>query len=147
MFNPTKQFQFSLEIDGLEQLLVQEMTLPDYTVDEVEHGEGNVIFRTPGMARFGDITLSKLMKGANPDSFVDDLIRQVQDWQTGGGQPPQVYLKTLVVRVKDNTGATIKSYEFTDCWIKQKTGISLSRTTSDNIMEEAVLVCNGYREF
>jgi phage tail-like protein len=147
MYNPTKQFQYAVEVDGLEQLLAQELSLPDYTVDEVEHGEGNTIYRTPGMARFGDLTLSKLMKGANPDSFVDNLIRQVQDWQTGGGQSPQIYLKTMIVRVKDNAGQTIKSYEFTDCWVKQKTGITLSRTTSDNIMEEMVWVVNGYREF
>lgn len=142
-----KQFQYSIEIEGLEQFLAQELTLPDVTVDEVEHGEGNIVVRTPGMMKFGDLTVSKLVASTVSDTWASDLIRQINNPDTNTGQPVTTIFKTVVIRLKDIAGNVKKTYELFDCWIKQKTGISLSSTTSDNIIEEAIFVTNGWREF
>ena len=141
---PIKQFSFVLEADGIDQFELQEVGTPDLTIDEVEHGEGNAIVRTPGMMRFGDLTLSRLKPSGTANYSVIQWFEQVQNARTGTGGTPDIYLRNVVIRLQDNAGSTVETWEYGDCWIKQITGISLSKTTSDNIMEEASLVVNNY---
>lgn len=144
--DPIKQFSFVLEVDGIDQFEIQEVTTPDMTIEEVEHGEGNVIRRTPGMVRYGDLTLSKLKPTNTTERSLLDWFEQVQNPTTGVGGTPDQYLRTVTIRLRDNAGNTVDTWEYDDCWLKQKTGITLSKTASDNIMEEAILVVNGHDE-
>lgn len=145
--NPVKQFQYVIEVDGLDQFLCQELTLPDETIEEAEHTEGNAVYRTPGLTRIGDVTLSNLVPTDENDDWAKSWLLQVQDRQAGSGGTPEQYLRTVVVRLLDNGGNTIKTYEMIDCWVKQITGLTLSKSTSDNIMREVVLVVNDINEF
>lgn len=143
VISPLKQFKFTIEIDGLDQFLCQEVTLPDQIVEEVEHTEGNFKVRTPGLVTLGDITLSKLKPADTADDWALEWITSVQDLSTGVGGVPADYLRTVVIRLQDNAGNTIETRTYTDCWVKQNTGLTLSKTSSDNIMQEVVIVANG----
>jgi phage tail-like protein len=140
---PLKQFSYSVEIDGLNQFLCQDISLPEMTIDEAEHTEGNFKTRTPGLVALGDLTLSNLKPSDTSDPWAWDWINGVQNPSTGIGLTPDQYQRNVVVRLKDNGGNTIESWEFLDCWPKKALGLSLSKTSSDNIMEEVVLVVNG----
>lgn len=140
--NPLKQFAYVVEINGLDQFVCQELTLPDVTVEETEHTEGNAIIRTAGLSRVGDLTLSNLKPADTAEQWALDLINSVQNRTTGVGGTPEQYELTIVVRLRDNAGATVISYECTGCWCKKALGMSLSKTSSDNIMEEVQFVCN-----
>lgn len=143
---PIKQFQYVLEVNNIEQFYFQEITTPDITVDEVEHGEGNRIYRTPGMVRIGDMTLSKLIASDTAEQWALDWLNSAQNVASGVGGLPSAYLQTVTIRLRDNAGNTIKTMECGECWLKQKSGVTLSSTTSDNVLEEAMLVVNTYEE-
>lgn len=144
--NPIKQFNWTIEIDGLDQFVAQECTLPDRTIDEAEHTEGNFVVRTPGLVRLGDLSLSNLKPSEVADNWAQDWFTSVQDLEEGTGQIPQLYNRNIVVRLRDNQGNTVQQYEYKDCWIKQITGLTLSKTTSDNILEEVVITVNGLEQ-
>lgn len=139
-----KQFAFVLEAEGIDQFEVQEVTTPDLTIEEVEHGEGNKKVRTPGMVTIGDLTLSRLKKSDTADYNVMQWFEQVQNARTGTGSTPDLYLRNVVLRQQDNAGNTIYTWEFKECWIKQISGTTHSATTSDNVIEEVVMVVNDY---
>lgn len=143
---PLKQFAFTVEINGLDQFVCQELTLPEKTVEEAEHTEGNFVVRTPALTRVGDFTLSNLKPADTAESWAIDLINSVQNPETGVGGTPADYELTIVIRLKDNGGNTITTYEATGCWCKKAVGFSLSKTASDNIMEEVQFVCNGFNQ-
>ncbi len=142
--NGIKQFQFSIEIDGLEQFRCQTATLPDLTTDEAEHTEGNLVVRTPGLARIGDLTLGNLIPSDTADDWATDLFKSVNDIEGGFGNIPELYLITITIRMYDNAGNTKNTWEYKDCWMKQLTGIGLDKGTSDNIIQEAIFVTNGF---
>lgn len=144
---PIKQYTFSIEIDGLVQFTAQEITTPDWETEEVEHGEGVVIVRTPGMVKFGDLTVKKLIASDTADTWARDWITQVNNPQTNVGSATTLFLKTCVIRMKDAQGAVKKTWEYKDCWMKKKSGVDLSRTSSDNVIEECVIAVNGINEF
>lgn len=145
--NPIKQFFFSIEVDGLVQFTAQEITTPDLEVEEVEHGEGTYIVRTPGLLKFGDLTVKKLISADTADTWARDWLNKVNNPQTNSGSAPSVFMKTCVIRLKDAQGNVKKTWEYKDSWLKKKTGVDLSRTSSDNIIEECVIAVNGINEF
>lgn len=144
---PIKAYTFSIEVEGLVQFTAQEVTTPDTEVEAVEHGEGVSIVRTPGMMKFGDISIKKLIASDTADTWARDWILQVNNPQTNTGANPSVSMKTVVIRLKDAQGNVKKTYEFKDCWMMKKAGVTLSRTSSDNVIEECTLASNGWREF
>jgi phage tail-like protein len=139
-----KQFSFVLEADGIDQFEVQEITTPDLTIEEVEHGEGNKKVRTPGMVSIGDLTLSRLKKSTTADFRVVEWFEQVQNARTGTGGTPDLYLRNVVLRQQDNAGNTVETWEFKEAWVKQISGTTHSATASDNVIQEVVLVVNDY---
>lgn len=143
VINPIKNFRFTVEIDGLDQFRCQTATLPDVVIEEVEHTEGNFKVRTPGLVTLGDITLGNLIASDAADDWAIDWINSVQSIEDGVGGVPADYQRTIVIRLQDNAGNTVLTKTYLDCWVKQRTGISLDKTASDNIMEEVVIVANG----
>lgn len=136
--NPLKQFNYDIEIDGLAQFVAQEVTTPEITIGEVEHGEGNEKRRTPGMIAYGDLTISMLKVAPSADDWAYNWFDQIKN-----GSVPTTYLKNVTIRLKSEDGKTAKTIECKECWIKKLGGLTLSQTAEDNIMEEVVFACNG----
>jgi phage tail-like protein len=137
MLNPLKQFNFDIEVAGIVQFTAQEVTTPEINVGEVEHGEGNVKKRTPGLISYGDLTVSTLKVAPNADAWAYDWFEQLRL-----GTTPTQYLKNVVIRLKDQGGATVRTIECIECWVKKLGGMALSQTADENVIEEVVIVVN-----
>ena len=142
--NGIKQFKWILELNGVDQLLFQTATLPEKTIEEVGHTEGNVKKKTPGLVTIGDLVLGKLIATDNTETFFLDWFNEVQNTGTGTGGVPAEYQRDIRVRLTDNNDNTIRLIEYTGCWIKEAPSIDLDRGASDNIMEEATIVVEDF---
>jgi phage tail-like protein len=139
---PLKQFEYVVEIDGLDTFLVQEVTLPERSVDVTEHGEGNIKRKTPGMVMIGQLVLKKLIPADTADTWAFDWFNQVQNTQTGVGTT--TFFRNVVIRLKDNAGSSKKVFQCIECFPSKIVPGSLNSTSSDNVMEEVTLEVNDY---
>jgi hypothetical protein len=82
--NPRKEFNFSIFTPGLNPFLAQKVTLPDWEIDEVAHGDTNYDVKTGGRAKFGSLTIEKISVATAPDNWIWLWMRQIQDVFLGG---------------------------------------------------------------
>jgi len=132
--NPRKNHRFALEIAGIDQLLIQEVDLPDVEVTEVTHGgavnESDI--KTPGKKKIGDLVMRKLKASTSADNWVwpwlELTIRTIRE-----AHAQYAFLKEV-----DETGfKTIARYELGEIWPKKITGLQYKREGDpENLIEE-----------
>ena len=135
--NPRKEFNFSIFTPGLNPFLAQKVTLPDWEVDEVAHGDTNYDVKTGGRAKFGSLTIEKISVATAPDNWIWLWIRQIQDVFLGGGQLPSTYKRTIEIHEYSTDGITILNrHVLYGVWPKKINGKELNRMGSDNTLEK-----------
>lgn len=134
--DPKKHFNFTIRVAGLNEWLVQKLTIPDHEIDVVEHGDTNFIVKTGGIIKFGNVMVEKISPATFPDNFIWTWIRQVQDALIGGGQLPSVYKRTgdAIHFSNDNITPT-DIWTLEGLWPCKINGIELARATSENTIE------------
>lgn len=134
--DPKKVFNFSIATPGLNNFEAQEVTIPDFEIAVVEHGDTNYDAKTGGKIKFGNITIHKIASATSIDTWVHAWIRQVQDAFLGGGQLPQQYQKFLTITQYGPDFVTpTDQYECYAVWPCKVNGIELKRTSSDNVIQ------------
>lgn len=136
--NPRKKFLFSLSFPKhpINPYLVQTVTLPDVSIEEVTHGDINRDVKTAGRVTIGDLVVEKLLTTAGSDTWVIDWLTACQDHTNGGGLVPSQYWETVIVNELAEDGVSIlNSHLYEEVWPKQITGLSLDRTASENTIE------------
>ena len=135
--NPKKKFQFDVAIAGMNSFLCQELTLPDMEIESVAHGDYNHDVKTGGRVSFGNLVIKKISPADQNDSMVFNRLRIIQDAYSTGGALPQDYKFEIIVTHFAPDGFTVTDrYQLNGCWLAKLNGIDLSRTASDNTMEE-----------
>lgn len=145
--NPRKVFNFSLQFTNvpMESMLFQEVNLPDFEIDVVEHGGTNHDIKTGGRVKVGKLVLRKLLRTVNnTESMVFwDWMQMVQSQTLGGGLTPTAYYRGVIVEEFAEDGMTpINRWEFSECWPNKINGQSQKRMASDNTIEEIELSVN-----
>jgi phage tail-like protein len=135
--NPRKNFNFSIQVPGLNPFLAQQVDIPDFDIDVVEHGDANFLVKTGGMQKYGTCKVSKISTATAPDNWVWDWMFQVQDVFAGGGDLPSNYKRSVVIEQFSNDGVTvINTWVLYGCWPSKINGVNFRRKESDNTMEE-----------
>lgn len=134
--NPRKQFNFSISTPGLNPFLAQKVTLPDFEIDVVEHGDTNYDVKTGGRAKFGQLMIEKIATATGPDNWVWEWMQEIQDVFVGGGFLPSIYKRTIEIFQYSTDGvAVINRWRLLGCWPNKINGVELDRLGSDNTME------------
>jgi len=125
---------------------VQTATMPEETVEPVEHGLGNSRIKTAGQYIAGDATLERIIPATdNADSrlvnrFFRDWQRLAQNPISGGGKDPLQYKWGVLVEELANDGITVlNSYYLNGAWPTKINGRAYSRTESNNVVESVDL--------
>jgi len=143
--NMRKNYDFVLEIAGIDQLLIQECTLPDVEVAEVMHGAGIGMpdTKTPGKKKVTDFTVKKVMPVEGPDNWVWPWLDLVHS------QPRHISSRYAILKMVAPLGPpgayrTLARYELIELWPKKVTGLSFKREgDGENVMEEIVFSCTN----
>jgi hypothetical protein len=134
--NPKKQFNFGILIPGMNEFLAQKVTLPDFEIEEVLHGDFNFDVKTGGRAKFGRLIMEKLSRADQNDSLIWNYLRSIQNVYTGGGMLPSMYKSTLEVYHYAPDGITVLDiYRYEGAWPCKLNGIELNRSQSENTIE------------
>lgn len=134
--NPKKQFNFGIFAPGLNSYAVQTANIPDFEIEQVEHGDTNYTVKTPGRISFGNITLEKLRPIDFSDNWIWNWVLQVANAATGiNGLPGQVKKNITIVQYSTDGITVTDQWEVEGAWPTRVNNMSLSRVTSDNSME------------
>ncbi len=151
MLNPRKAFNFRISFPNQPTLPVfacQTVTIPDETVEQIEHGTGNSRIKTAGQYIAGEATIGMIIPASkaivspdlNPNNFFRNWQRSAQDPILGGGSDPFFYKRTTLVEELANDGATVlNSYLLVGAWPTKINGREYSRTESNNTVETVEL--------
>ena len=137
--NPRKKFLWSLQFaeHPINPYLCQKCSLPDLTVDEVEHGDINRDVKTAGRVKIGTLTVEKLCTTSGSDTWVWDWLFSCPDQTLGGGLVPTDYWCNVLVDELAEDGKTIlNTHSYTEVWPKKITGLDFDRTASENTIEK-----------
>lgn len=137
--NPRKKFLFSVIFitHPINPYLVQNVTLPEISIEEVAHGDINRDVKTGGRISVGTLTLQKLETTSGSDTWMWDWLMSVQDLFLGGGLVPSQYWETCTINELAEDGVSVlNSWVCTEVWPIRVNGQELDRMSSDNTLEE-----------
>lgn len=134
--NTRKVFNFQIEIDGINQFEVQKCTVPEGEIEVVEHGDTNHNVGTGGKIKFGNMVFEKLRPLPTTDTWAWDWLKRVQDAETGGGELPENYKKTVIVKeMSTNNTTTVNRFICEGVFPTKCSQTDFDRMSSDNIIE------------
>lgn len=137
--NPRKIFLFQIIFTKhpINAYLFQKATIPEVSVEEVEHGDVNRSVKTAGRVSVGTLTVSKLETTSGSDTWLWDWLMSVQDMLLGGGLTPSQYWETVQINELAEDGVSIlNSWICEEVWPTRLNGQDLDRMSSDNTIEE-----------
>lgn len=137
--NPRKTFLFQIIFTKhpINAYLFQKATIPEVSVEEVEHGDVNRSVKTAGRVSVGTLTVSKLETTSGSDTWLWDWLMSVQDMLLGGGLTPPQYWETVQINELAEDGVSIlNSWICEEVWPTRLNGQDLDRMSSDNTIEE-----------
>jgi hypothetical protein len=148
--NPKKQFNFRISIPKDPSLPIfscQEVKLPDFEIDEDEHGEGNLTIKTAGMVKISKATLSRIMPSSPAQINASLLSKYFFDWAglaqnilIGGGSDEGAYKRDVLIYELANDGITVLNTSvLTGAWVSKINGRAYKRAESGNLVEEVEL--------
>lgn len=136
--NAQKIFNFAIEIDGVDQLLIQEVKMPETEVGVVEHGASNHNIKTPGGVAVSAAELKKIKPATSSDDFVWDWLEGAQNMNTGSGGLN--YKRTVVFKELGPTGNVLNAWLWRGAWCSKHSTSDFKRGKQDeNVMETATI--------
>lgn len=136
--NPRKRFNFSIQIapDPVNPFMFQKVTLPDIEIEQVTHGDTNHDIKTAGRVSYGNISCDKLQPSDTGDAYMWSWIDTCQSSVLGGGAPPALYKKTLlIVEFAEDGVTTLNTWTAIGAWPSKINGMELDRNSSENTIE------------
>jgi len=140
--NPRKKFKFAITFPSSPEIPtfhVQSVTLPDLTIEQDEHGEGNTISKTAGMAKVGNCTVERILPaggGGGVSAAIWEWANSAQNNLDGTGSDPSVYKRIVLVEELDHDGVlALNSWFLLGAWPTTINGREFNRTESGNRVE------------
>lgn len=137
--NPRKKFlwQITFVNHPLNPYLFQNVTIPEISIDQVEHGDINHSIKTGGRAVIGNLTAQKLETTSGSDVWLWNWLMSVQDILLGGGLIPDQYKEAVKIDELAEDGVSVlNSWICSGVWPCRVNGQNLDRMSSDNTLED-----------
>ena len=134
-FENAPAHSFSVTIDGVQMPLVLEVSGIKMEVDKIEtkqqDADGKYITRQiPGRPKAGEFTITR---GLTDSKVVLDWLHTVMQGNMPGSR------KTATVNILDHEGEVIRSFTFTNCWVRSVEISSLTAGATDQATEKATI--------
>lgn len=108
---PVKEFQFIVEIDGVDQFELQKVSPPKVEVEVDEHGAGTHRVKTGGMAKVGNAKFEKIKLLSTGTMWAWNWLNRVVNTKTGKGGLAIDYKRTVVIKEMAPDGSYAVSKE------------------------------------
>lgn len=142
--NPQKDFNFIIQIGGVDSFTAQSVTLPDVEVAKVTHGAAGTDKKTPGRKSVGDLVIEKLVPMDSVDRLAHDLIDQVRNFNGGGLRASAAYFDIVVKEMDATKSVAVRRHLCEECFLTKVTQSQFSHTGNNNRMETLTFSVNNY---
>jgi phage tail-like protein len=128
-------YGFKVTIDGVEVPKVIEVSGLKAEVDKIEMKQqtkdGKYVARLlPGRMKTGEFTVTR---GLTDNKAATDWLKMVMQGDVAGAR------KTASVELLDYQGTTLKTYEFTNCWVRSVELTTLKAGATDTLQEKFIV--------
>lgn len=139
---PQNSFRFSVEIDGVTQMLVQKITGIGVSIENAEHGDGGFKVNTPTIGSYKDITMEgiSMTTTTTPEFFA--LINRVLDTVTGQGGLYEDFIINATIAELGPNGQRLNVHEVEMYPFDWEAG-DFDRVSSDNLIQKIQFKVNG----
>jgi phage tail-like protein len=124
--DPFINFNFTIEIDGINRAAFHECSGFNSTIDVIEHREGGAITpsKLPGQVKYGNVTLKR--------GITDDV--QLYAWHQGAAAG-NVERRNGSIVLRDRLGEETARWNFFEAWPTKWEGPALSAEGTDVAIE------------
>ena len=133
--DPYGNFNFTIEIDGIERAAFQECSGFDSTIDVIEHregGENTTLRKLPGLTKYSNITLKW---GMTNDRELYDWHRRVVEGE--------IERKNGSIVLRNRKGEEVARWNFVRAWPTKWDGPDLNAEGNDVAIETLELAHEG----
>jgi len=135
VFDNAPSYAFIVKIDGIAVPSVNEVSGLKIEVDKIDlkqqTEDGKYIVRQViGRHKAGEITVTR---GLTDSKTVTDWLKQVMEGDMAGSR------KTATVEVLDFAGAPIKTFNYTNCWVRSIEMSGLKAGATEQATEKFVI--------
>lgn len=117
--NPIKIFNYAIEIDGIDALLMQDVKEPETEVGAVKHGVGNYDEKTAGGVATSDAEIKKLISALPLDDETWNWLFAAQNPHTNSGGLESDYKKDIIFKKLAPNGAVLKAFIWEGSWVRK----------------------------
>ena len=136
-----KNNQFTIEINGIDVLLVQEVTMPEIETNVLSYGTSAGIpdIKIAGKKKVGEMVLKKLRPSIGFD-------KAAMLWfESTNVSSPLAYKKNIVVRETNELGLTVSQYICEGCFPSKVTHSGFKRgDASELVMEDVTMSMDNF---
>jgi phage tail-like protein len=109
----------------------------------VEHGVANILNKTAGMVKVGDLELTKLKFQNKNESWAWKWLMLSSNQETGQVGLPTDYKKNgYIIHYGPDGETVLEKWQVIGCWPKNIEIDELDKVSSDNMMEKVTLSCD-----
>jgi phage tail-like protein len=135
--DPSINFQFRVEIDGMTTANFTEVILPEALTEIIEYREGDshtTVRKLSGLTTYGNLILSR---GLKSDTELYDWWRHTEQGN--------IERRNLVVVIMDQSGEEQARFEFRETWPIRYKASDLKATGSEVVVETIEIAHEGMR--
>ncbi len=141
-----KQLAYQLELDGLPVATIQEITPPEVEVEKSAYSAGTYDVKEPGRVSVGDMELTKVMDSLSlEDRWAWLWITQANNFDAPTLVPSTLKRNGRIVLLDANS-LPVRIFAFEGAWVCKVSLGTLSKTTSDNVIESVTLSVDKFYE-
>lgn len=131
-----KIFRFALEINGVDELLIQEVKKPKVEVGSVTHGGPNgKDIKTAGGTTISDAEIRKIKSAGVSDSWAWDLMVQAQQ-----GVEAAYKFDAVLKELAEDGVTTLNSWLWEGCFVKSPEDSDFKRGVQNENIIETVMI-------
>lgn len=133
-FDPIGNFNFAVEIDGVNAAMFTECSGLESETEVIEYREGGDaaghVRKIPGLHKVGDVTLKRGVTGSDA----------LWEWRKNVLQGT-ADRKNISIILRDDSHTEVMRWNLFECWPSKFTGPSLSGKGNEVAIETLVVVC------
>lgn len=138
--DPTRDFRYRVEIDGIEQARFAEISIGDLSADPIDYRQGDEITtvrKLNGLNKYANIALKW---GITDSTELADWHELIVDESTS----PNEARRTVIIRVQDEIGEDKAAFEVTKAWPNKYDPTELSATGNEVAIESLEFSHEGF---
>lgn len=138
-----KIFRFALEIDGVDQLLFQDIKRPSKEFGKVVHGgENGTEIKTAGGQKISDAEIQKIKPADTADDWAWELLEAAAD-----GVPSDYKFDAVFKELAPDGVTTLDRWLWEGCWVFKADHSNAKRGAQDeNTMETVSISVDGIKK-